>query len=166
MTVLPGSYVVAGVGETGPLDESPELERLISDAGASLIATVEATLAGWVRDRLLTLAPQLGDRAAAAALRCAGEVLPALRELLAADIDSQRVTPLQIVREAMRTPTAVLVEAGVRPPHRDGWLETAEPDDIYGLAPATWADLGTEVNEAAIRWGAAKAMVHLRRHGG
>ncbi|RMH87250.1 MAG: class I SAM-dependent methyltransferase [Actinomyces sp.] len=39
------------------------------------------------------------------------------------------------------------------------------PDDVHALGPATFAELGPEVAEAAVVWGAAKAHLHRRRHG-
>jgi hypothetical protein len=95
---------------------------------------------------------------------CADDTVRRLRELLAADIDQQRTTPLQLVRDAMATPTAALLAAGVPTVARDPRQVEVEPGDVYDLGPATWADLGEDVGQAGLVWGAAKAMVHLRRH--
>ena len=42
----------------------------------------------------------------------------------------------------------------------------AFPADVYGLSPASLADLSPDVVEAGIVWGAAKAFEHKRRHAG
>jgi len=78
---------------------------------------------------------------------------------------SQRSTPLAILRTAGGRVAVVLGEADVPPPRRDPFDERANPDDRYDVGPATWADLGPEVAELGIAWGAAKAHLHLRRHG-
>jgi hypothetical protein len=71
---------------------------------------------------------------------------------------------LQVVRRSTRFAGEVLRDAGVPPVHRDRWQREAEPDDLYDLSPATWADIGPASGEAGLIWGAAKAMAHLARH--
>jgi len=73
------------------------------------------------------------------------------------------VTPLEILRSAAAFPTAVLLSAGVEVARRDDLDVRRDPDDVYALAPATFADLGPEAGDAGIAWGAAKAHVHLAR---
>jgi hypothetical protein len=85
--------------------------------------------------------------------------------LLALDVDEQRVNPLALVRRAVSYPTAVLRDAGVPPVVRDEFDERAFPDDVYGLAPAAFADIDPALHEPGLLWGAAKAHAHLaRRH--
>ena len=139
-------------------------ETVIDEASARLLRAVEANLAPWLQGRLVDLAPMLGPEVAAVAARCADVVLPELRELLATDIDQQRTTPLQLVRDAMAGPTAALAAAGVAVADRDPQQARLDPNDVYDLGPARWADLGEEVGDAGLMWGAAKAMVHLQRH--
>jgi hypothetical protein len=57
----------------------------------------------------------------------------------------------------------VLVAAGVPPVHRDRHAERLFPDDLYDLGPAAFGDLGPEVHDRGLEWGAAKAHVVLRR---
>ena len=64
---------------------------------------------------------------------------------------------------AVRYPTAVLVGAGVPPVERDEFTERRFPEDVYDLAPATFADLDPSLHEPGLTWGAAKAHVHLAR---
>jgi hypothetical protein len=111
---------------------------------------------GVVTSSERAVARQAGREAAAA-------IGPRLREFLALDIDEQRTTPLTIVREAVPYPTAVLRDAGVPPVGRDADARRLAPDDEYDLAPMAFADLGPDVHDLGITWGAAKAHVHLRR---
>ena len=37
------------------------------------------------------------------------------------------------------------------------------PDDVYAIGPLAWSDLGEEVHEAGITWGAWKAATVLVR---
>ena len=52
------------------------------------------------------------------------------------------MTPLEIVRTAVREPSEVLERAGVPAVVRDAFDEQAWPDDRYGLVPRTLGDLG------------------------
>ncbi|MGH9277460.1 MAG: hypothetical protein ACRD12_05050, partial [Acidimicrobiales bacterium] len=94
------------------------------------------------------------------------EVGAAVRTLLAADIDQQATTPLSLLRGAVRFPTRVLRDAGVPPVERDRVQAHLLPDDVYDLAPATFADLDPALTEPGIAWGAAKAYAHIHRHAG
>jgi hypothetical protein len=58
----------------------------------------------------------------------------------------------------------VLRSAGVAPVERDDFQRDRFPDDAYDLVPVSFADLGPEVAEAGIAWGAAKAWTHRQRH--
>jgi hypothetical protein len=147
----------ASAGSDGPDD-------VYGGACRALIEAVSVELGPWLERQVLELAPEQIDGAAGAAARATAEVLEGMRDLTATDIDAQRGTPLQLVRRATRFGTAVLQAADVPPVHRDVWQQEAEPDDVYGLHPATWAELGPASGEAGLVWGAAKAMVHLARH--
>jgi hypothetical protein len=126
-------------------------------------ATVES---GHGRDDPETAAAVVALRAAAeqTGAACAAEVGTAVRELLMLDIDDQRVNPLAVVRRAVTYPTAVLRAAGVPAIERDRQAVRQFPDDDYDLTPASFADLDPALHEPGLRWGAAKAHVHLRRH--
>ena len=137
---------------------------MLADASERLVTTVDEVFAPWVRRRMLAVAPALGTVADEVADRCAAALSPRLRELVSEDIDRQRTTPPRLVREVMAAPTAALAGAGVPPVRRDPRQAELDPRDVYDLGPARWSDLGEEVGEAALVWGAAKAMVHLDRH--
>ncbi len=139
---------------------------------AALADGVESTIASWVVRcvaQIMTawaggVPPDVAVAAEAAGVRAAAEVAPALREMLGRDIDEQTTTPLALVRAALRYPTAVLRSAGVPPVERDAFSEASFPDDDYDLAPASFSDLDPALGEVAVRWGAAKAFEHKRRH--
>jgi hypothetical protein len=131
--------------------------------GAALADAIDASIEKWVVSVTLERAPHLDREAAAAAVRCRQEVVGRLRALLALDLDRQSVTPLQILRSAAAFPTAVLRSAGVEVARRDELDVRRDPDDVYALAPTSFADLGPEVGDAGTTWGAAKAYVHLAR---
>ena len=100
---------------------------------------------------------------ARAASAAADDVVPRLRTLLATDVDDQTTNPLSLVRPAVRHPTEVLRAAGVPPAPRDDMARRQFPDDDYDLTPASFAELDPALHEPGLRWGAAKAHVHLAR---
>jgi hypothetical protein len=138
-----------------PVDE-------LATHGAVLADAVVAAIPGWVERCVARYAVGLDCRAAGAA--AAADVGPRLRDLLAADVDEQRVNPLAVVREAVTYPTAVLRDAGVEAPPRRGFEAEHFPDDVYGLVPMTWRDVDESLHEPGIIWGALKARAHLARH--
>lgn len=144
----------------------------VEESAASLAGAIEAAIPGWVRGsvRRVMLAwkgevPTEVDRAAeVAGQRARDDAGRRVRDLLARDIDEQRATPLSILRSAVSYPTEVLQAAGVPPVERDEFRDRAFPGDVYDLAPASFADVDPALNDAAMAWGAAKAMAHRRRH--
>jgi hypothetical protein len=130
---------------------------------------VEGRYGEWVRSRdaaVLEAPLDVAELAQAAGRQAADSVAGPLRALLCADIDDQRTTPLALVRPLVAFATGVLSHAGVPPVVRDEFEMLRFPDDRYGLTPASLAVLGEHVGELAIGWGAAKALVHRRRHPG
>jgi hypothetical protein len=146
-------------------------DELLAAAGAELAAAVERCLPGWVERSVLRLvaafhgevAPPVAAAARAAGERAARDVPARLREVLALDADEQRANPLAVLRTAVRYPAEVLGEAGVPPVVRGEFEERAFPADIYGLSPATWADIDEDLREPGLVWSAAKAHVVLAR---
>lgn len=140
-------------------------------ATSDLIDAVEQVVEAWLvrlaetvfvaRNGVLT-----GDfrrTAQAAAREGAAWTVARLRDVLEVDVDSQRVNPLQILREAVRFPTHVLLSAGIPTPQRDEFDKKINPDDIYGIGPAHWNDIDESLTEPGIIWGAAKASTVLQR---
>jgi hypothetical protein len=70
--------------------------------------------------------------------------------------------PLEVFQEAMQPPTEALARLGVAGRERDPVAVAALPGDIYDLAPASSRELGDEVWETHMRWGAAKAAAMAR----
>jgi hypothetical protein len=142
----------------------PEPPEVLADA-------VEDVLAGWVERsvaRIVVAYRGSEPTDVVAAARDAGavavaEVGPALRTLLAEDVDEQRTSPLALVRQAVRYPTGVLRAAGVPEVVRDEFRERAFPDDVYDLSPATWQDIDPALHEPGLIWGAWKAKTVLDR---
>lgn len=145
----------------------------VGDPGDALASGVEASLPGWVErsvERLVlayngAVGDEARDAAVAAGSAAVADVGPRLRALLAADIDEQATTPLAIVREAVRHPTAALRRLGVPPVERSGFAVERFPDDDYDLTPASFADVDPALGPLGLAWGAAKAMAHRARHG-
>jgi hypothetical protein len=142
---------------------SEELVRAVGEAVGPWVARV-------VHDRHLAWAGTLPDSVAAAARRAGdearAEVVAALWRLVALDVEDQRTNPLSLLRAAVEHPTAVLAAAGVPEVVRDRFAEEAFPADVYDLSPASFADVGPELAEPGLVWGAAKAHLVLSRRRG
>ncbi len=146
-------------------------EAMLRTYGDALATGIEGALPGWSVRCVVRLmeawAGQVPDgvaEEAATAGRAAATVIgPRVRALLTTDVDHQATGPLALIREAVRWPAAVLAAAGVPGVERDPFAERAFPDDIYDLAPASFADLDPALQDAGIAWGAAKAHVVLAR---
>ncbi|MFZ4518468.1 MAG: hypothetical protein ACOYOP_08765 [Microthrixaceae bacterium] len=153
-----------GSGRADPADEA----ALVAHATA-LADAVDAVLDDWVHrcvERFLPAAatdPELAAATDDAARRCRGDVGTRVRALLATDVDDQVGTPLTLLRDAVRYPTAVLRAAGVPAVRRDEFSRSSFPDDDYDLTPASFADVDPSLHEPGLVWGAAKAHVHLAR---
>lgn len=158
---------------------SPDDAERFAQIGLELLDAVDAVLRAWVERTILTAAERLAGPealteglladAGAAAEAAHREALPALRALVDADAEAQRVNPLQILREAARHPTAVLAAHEIQPARRDAIQQEALPLDVYDIAPATWADIDASLVDPGIRWSAAKAhlvLVRRRRSSG
>lgn len=152
--------------------DDPDDAAALARYSAALIEAVDAALPGWI-ERIVAERwrgwadddppPTVLAAAASAGARARAEVVPALRELLATDVDGQRTNPLAVIRRASALATGVLADAGVPPVRRDADAERLFPGDVYDLTPASFADLDPSVNEPGLVWGAAKAHVVLRR---
>ncbi len=136
---------------------------------AELVTAVDEALAPWLEAAIEQRHPgpvtsELAAAAADAGRRARGDVTPRLRDLLALDIDEQWTNPLSIIRSAVVHANEILANAGVPTVNRDRHDVRINPDDVYAIAPAAFADLGPRVHDAGLVWGAAKAHLHLKRH--
>ena len=138
---------------------------------SALVVAVRAAYPSWLSARIIEIARASGrdlDDDARAAARDASDratawVTSELEQLLGTDVDEQRMNPLQLLRRAARFAADVLEGAGVPRPIRDEFEHRAMPEDPYGVGPLAWRDLGDDVHEAGIEWGAWKAAVVLMR---
>ena len=144
----------------------------LAEYAQALAEGIEAALEAWVvrcvERVVVAWSGSFSEKIAAASrvvgVTAAADVGAELRRLLDTDIDEQWTTPLDLVRSAVRYPTALLVELGVPPVERDEFSVRRFPQDMYALAPASFADLDPSLAEIGIAWGAAKAFEHKRRH--
>lgn len=163
--------------DSNPVDsrDDPADAAALRTYADDLAAGIDRALAPWVVSSVARVVdawraaggpvpdPAIHDQARAAGERCRAELGPVVAQVLAADIDAQRVNPLAVVRRAVPYPTAVLRAAGVPPLRRDPQAVEHFPDDDYDLTPGSFADLDPRLHEPGLRWGAAKAHVHLQR---
>lgn len=136
----------------------------ITELAQALVEAVDEALPAWVRAAVSTRLGDISPAAAEAGQQARADIVPRLRELLERDIDEQQTNPLAVIRDAVRYPTEVLHAAGVPPVERDDFQRARFPDDVYDLVPTSFADLGPDVADAGIAWGAAKAWTHKQRH--
>ncbi|MFM7063786.1 MAG: hypothetical protein ACKO04_09910 [Actinomycetes bacterium] len=153
-------------------DAAAQDEAAFAAYGTALADAVDAAVEDWVvrsvvgrcTDAEVPVTDDVRAQAAAAGAACRASVVPALRTLLSQDLAEQRGTPLGLLREAAQFPTEVLRRLGVPHVRRDGFDERADPEDVYALAPAAFADVDESLTGPGIAWGAAKAHVHMARH--
>lgn len=149
-------------------DDDPRTDdELLGRYAEALADGVEQALPAWVaaavRRRLPGDPGPWRDEVERAGRDAVDDVGKRVRELLRLDIDEQWTNPLSLIRSAIRYPNRVLEAAGAPEIPRDQQAVRFLPEDVYDLAPATFADLSPELHDLGIGWGAAKAHVHLRR---
>lgn len=137
--------------------------RVYSEA---LADAFEQIAESWFQSLVERRAPGMstGDGRAEQLRAAAGDTAAELRALLAVDITAQQVGPLEILRRAVTdVPTRILHGLGVAAVTRDDFAISNFPDDVFGLTPASFADVDPSLHEPGLVWGAAKAHIHLRR---
>ncbi len=135
-----------------------EAEQFV-DATQQLRAAIVAAIEPWCDRALAQFHVQPSP---VVAQNCRERITTELDDDAKLNADQQRTTPLGILRSAYREPTAHLLALGIAPVQRDPFDIRQLPDDIYALSPRAWSDLGDEVQQAGITWGAAKAFLHLQ----
>ncbi|MEZ5321196.1 MAG: hypothetical protein R2698_03780 [Microthrixaceae bacterium] len=151
------------VADPGPGASTPD--AMLRAASDNLIEVVERVLDRWARwsvGRRVEITEELAPRVDEVAIRCRDETVERLRTLLAEPVEAQRTTPLDVLRDACRYPTSLLRSLGVTEVPRDPFDREHRPEDRYDLAIGTWSDLGEEMAERGLEWGAAKAFAVLR----
>ncbi len=146
-------------GAGGPSAEDLAAYRLIAD---ELRSAVLAAIPHWLQAQIDSRAPGTDPASSAEVIDGVRSVVDRrLTELLAADPGEQRTTPLTVLRSAVAPVNDLLRASGAPEAKRDEVEARLAPDDVYGIGPAAFADLGPEVAEAGLRWGAAVAHLHL-----
>lgn len=143
--------------------ETERADRLAEEVGAVYASWLESRVVDLCRAAGRPLTPEARERLADEVRATADEVLGHLSRLLAADVDAQRENPLHVLRRGSRRIAVFLADVSVPAPSRDEFEERAMPDDVYGIGPLAWRDLGERVHEAGIEWGAWKAALVLTR---
>lgn len=120
-----------------------------------LVEALSADLEPYLRHRLSGLGIDPGA-VRSAIERAAADVGRELEALLGLPFDRQAETPLEVVRRAIEAVSDAVAALGVDPVDRDDEQRRLDPGDVFGLAPASAADLGEESLEASLAWGVAK----------
>ncbi|CAB5035719.1 unannotated protein [freshwater metagenome] len=146
-------------------------EQMFVQYSAQLAEAVDAVLVDWVCNCVKNRAASAGmsldqsqlARSKDAGEQCQSELSAKMRALLQTDLDAQQGSPLSLLRSSTGYATAVLQSAGVPEVQRDEFEQRAFPEDIYGLAPASFSDVDERLRDPGLEWGAAKAHLHLLR---
>lgn len=150
------------------MSQSAADEKRFATFGRDLVGAAQESVGPWVSRRVAErfggMIPETMNAATESAAHAATEaVVEGLEELIAADIDQQRTTPLSVIRRASQFATNVLADAGVPEVPRDLDAVRLYPNDRYDLAIGSFAELSDELQDAGIKWGAGKAHLHLAR---
>ena len=131
----------------------------------ALYDAVMSSVYQWILGRMQLLTETSGPQEIlqSAAQKVSDLVGVELFQLLSTDVDQQRMNPLHILRACTAPATAALKSLGVPEVARDQFDQSVMPNDSYALGPLTWRDLGEEVHDAGINWGAYKAAVVITR---
>ncbi len=124
-----------------------------------LVAALVDAFPSYLWGRMAKLGVVAGTPIVTAVAEGTAELSAGLRGILNTPVAEQSKSPLEIVRNATRGVTAVLEDLGVRPAERDDWESSAQPEDLFGLFPASSEDLGEEAWQLHLRWGLEKAKV-------
>lgn len=131
--------------------------------GDVVVAAVPLWLRGVFIARLGSDA-RLDERFDDLVTRLQSELKDRFTRLATADIDEPISGPLEQIRQATSGATYLLRELDASPVVRDEAVATLYPEDVFSIGPTAARELGQEVHDASIAWGAAKAYLHLHRH--
>lgn len=154
------------------IGHSSEHDSGARDYSAELLGAILGALPAWI-DATIRRRTDPGSDHLASVLngeiqRCTREMVEkidtALTSLFALDVEHQRMNPLQVLRDAASIVGDCLSRLGAQPAVRDEFERASLPTDVYGVGPLTWRDLGEQVHEAGIAWGAWKAATVISRH--
>ena len=147
-----------------PQDQSEDEERF-AEYGRALHSAVERSFEPWLVALLTARSgeAELPDEVQAAVEEATAQASSNIKALVTADVDEAVSGPLEQMRRALTRLPADLDAHGFDRPSRDPVDSEMRPDDVHGLGPMSFMDLGNEVHEAGIAWGAAKAFLHRQR---
>ena len=151
--------------------ETEHEAALLAEHAAALRDRLVDVVPGWVGGALRARAPHDADPATLQETTvrlvqlAEGETLFAIAQLLETDIDDQWTSPLEMVRSLVAPITEGLDSLGAKIVPRQPGTAELYPDDRFALTPATFADVHPDLHEPGLAWGAAKAHIHLKRHG-
>jgi hypothetical protein len=146
-------------------------ETRLIELSIALADQLVGALPGWLVGAACALAEKAGrtfgddetDELRRAAAVTVDDLAPRLRRVLTADVDAGLGSPLAVLRTGTDGFASVLAGLGLVPAERDEFERRHFPDDLYGLGPATFADIDASLHIPGLEWGAARAHVHLRR---
>lgn len=165
-----GSRNCASVHSPLRMDFTPDTE-VPETYSRALLDSVTAGIPGWIgRAMASVIADQRGkvtdeDRSIINGVieSVTRTVHMRLSQLLVMDVDAQDMNPLAVLRGSISAATEALRDMGLHEVQRDEFERTSMPDDVYAIGPLTWRDLGEDVHDAGITWGAWKAATVLSR---
>lgn len=146
-------------------DDSSDDGTAFAEVGESLRVELIRALPEWVRTTVMArLATEPdAEQLEAVIAGIVDSVNTRMRRLVSADIDEPLSGPLEIVRQSAVPLTTLLVELGAEARARDPYASGARPEDVFDIGPMSFLEFDEAVQDAGIRWGAAKAYVHMRR---
>lgn len=144
------------------MENQGEISELNPYSQALLDAVLEA-IPSWLMRKISEVAPRIDIDSNSIIDSTLNDVRAKFVQLLALDVDDQRINPLHILRQSTRFVTTALIESGVPPVARDEFDQQSMPNDVYSFGPLTWRDLSENVHDAGIAWGAWKAASVLTR---
>lgn len=144
------------------MENQGEISELNPYSQSLLDAVLEA-IPSWLMRKISEVAPRIDIDTNSIIDSTVNDVREKFVQLLALDVDDQRINPLHILRQSTRFVTTALIENGVPPVARDEFDQQSMPNDVYSFGPLTWRDLSENVHDAGITWGAWKAASVLTR---
>lgn len=141
----------------------------MDEYSSRLLTTIDGVFDGWIRGLITNLVifdaadSSMIERMSATIAEAREVGMTGLRDLLNLDAEQQRSNPLAVLRMATQPVTRFLESVAVPPVQRDEFSRRSFPDDLFGLAPATWADVDPSLVEPGLEWGAWKAATIIGR---
>ena len=151
------------------MTDQPPVSELEPYSREMYLAVISA-VPNWMTDRITSITrsgvgavpKDMASEMPVVVGRVEHEIERELLQLLVTDVDEQRQNPLHVLRSCVGPATELMQRYLVPMPMRDEFETRSMPHDVYAIGPLTWKDLGEEVHEAGITWGAWKAAAITR----